>query len=596
MTKQEIVDLCLSTDDEHTQDGNRTLTTATTIQQDCVHESLSNQFVDVDGGPRKKRRLSPQVSKRNEACVSETRVEITGKAPVLPGLDVNNDFFTIDDDDPIVWTSPPKKKGSALSLRSPSHQNRWASLSESDGDLPDEAWLRTASRKPQQGQKRVESSVGLKSDKIATKSKSVLPRRKDKDNRVTPLSQSSEEDISSKIHKARTATKSKATAEMKAARAREKEEARTATRVLKAKEKEEEKERKRLLKEEQAREKQREKDRAEANKLKLDKKLSTPEMIVDLPIAIDGSTVDTQIRELLKQLGVEVTSYQNLIPNLIKWRRKVESRLNAEKGYREKLSKKEIDNEAHVMCLISATELADLVELDTAGSRALDEHVTRIKSTFKDCIPIYMIEGLDVWIRKNRNARNRAYTSAVRGQVDIHSEEIATNGSTATSKQKKQRTETLDEDMMEGALLRLQVVHNCLVHHAAAPVETAEWVAHFTEQISQIPYRHEQMARESTFCMESGQVKSGKDAEDTYINMLLANVRVTAPIAYSIVAKYPTVPGLVHGLEEKGPLALEHLKKSANRDGSMADRNIGQAISRRLYKVFTDLDPSSTDI
>ena len=68
------------------------------------------------------------------------------------------------------------------------------------------------------------------------------------------------------------------------------------------------------------------------------------------------------------------------------------------------------------------------------------------------------------------------------------------------------------------------------------------------------------MARESSFCMDSGQVKSGKDAEEIYINMLLANVRVTAPIAYGIAAKYPNVPALIQGLEEKGPTALEHLK------------------------------------
>lgn len=72
--------------------------------------------------------------------------------------------------------------------------------------------------------------------------------------------------------------------------------------------------------------------------------------------------------------------------------------------------------------------------------------------------------------------------------------------------------------------------------------------------------RHEQMARESTFCMDSGQVKCGKDVEETYIHMLLANVRVTSPIAYGIAARYPNVVSLAHGLKEKGPTALEHLK------------------------------------
>ncbi|KAI4184617.1 MAG: hypothetical protein L6R41_004612, partial [Letrouitia leprolyta] len=489
MTKQEIIDLCLSTDDEKPRDLNKVSATAINIQAGTAHEPLSNQLVDSDGGPRKKRKLSPLFSKYDGENVAGFPIGITDQATVLPKPNKNDRFLAIDDDDPIVWTSSPEEKASAPPLDSLSHQQRWASLSESEGDPPDEDWLRTAPQKPRQAQKRLESSGNLQIDKYATKSKSLLPRRREKNNRVNSQSQSSEDDVLSRAHKARATKKSKLTEEEKAARAREKEEARTAAKVTKAREKEEEKERKRLLKEEQAREKSREKDRAEANKPKLDKKLSTPEMIVDLPIAIDGSTIDTQIRELLKQLGVEVTSYQSHVPNLIKWRRKVESRFNAEKGYREKLPVKEIDCEAHVMCLMSANELADLLVSDTeTGFGGLDGHITRIKSAFKDCIPIYMIEGLDVWIRKNRNARNRAYTSAVRGQAAIHSEPVVTNGSTSIPKQKNQQTEPVDEDVIEDALLRLQVVHNCLVHHAAAPVETAEWVAHFTEQISQIPY------------------------------------------------------------------------------------------------------------
>lgn len=60
--------------------------------------------------------------------------------------------------------------------------------------------------------------------------------------------------------------------------------------------------------------------------------------------------------------------------------------------------------------------------------------------------------------------------------------------------------------------------------------------------------------------MDAGQVKCGKNAEEVYINMLLANVRVTLPIAHGIAAKYHNVSALVRGLEEKGPLALENIK------------------------------------
>ena len=37
-------------------------------------------------------------------------------------------------------------------------------------------------------------------------------------------------------------------------------------------------------------------------------------------------------------------------------------------------------------------------------------------------------------------------------------------------------------------------------------------------------------------------------------------------------------------------------KKMANRNGALTDRKIGPAISRRLYKVFTELDAASTDV
>ncbi len=37
-------------------------------------------------------------------------------------------------------------------------------------------------------------------------------------------------------------------------------------------------------------------------------------------------------------------------------------------------------------------------------------------------------------------------------------------------------------------------------------------------------------------------------------------------------------------------------KKMANRNGALTDRKIGPAISRRLYKVFTELDATSTDV
>lgn len=62
--------------------------------------------------------------------------------------------------------------------------------------------------------------------------------------------------------------------------------------------------------------------------------------------------------------------------------------------------------------------------------------------------------------------------------------------------------------------------------------------------------------------MDVGQVKTGDDKDDTYVKMLQEVVRVTAPVAYGIAAKYPNVMSLVRGFKEEGPTALEDLKVS----------------------------------
>ncbi|MCJ1462880.1 hypothetical protein MMC07_001484 [Pseudocyphellaria aurata] len=380
----------------------------------------------------------------------------------------------------------------------------------------------------------------------------------------------------------------------KARKAIEKEEEQKRKRALK----EEEHKLKRLLKEEKAREKQRDAALAEVNKSKLDKKITGPEMIVDLPASIDGQGVDTQIRAFLKNLQIEATSYQSPLPNIIKWRRKVKSHYNEQKGHWEPIQPMQIEDENHVMCLMSAKEF---VALASANSHqrdvpSLEAHVTKLKSEFDSCKPIYLIEGWTSWMRKNKTTLNRAYQAAVLNQMDSLENTALGRSEKSTSRRKNADQEHVDADMIEDALLRLQVMNGCLVHHTAITVETAEWVANFTQHISTIPSRMERVHLDTSFCMESGQVKAGEDKNDTYVKMLQEVVRVTAPIAYGIAAEYPNVKSLVRGLRRHGPLALEDIEKCANKNGARTERRIGPAISKRIYKVFMELDPMSTDI
>ncbi|RYP45804.1 hypothetical protein DL768_007890 [Monosporascus sp. mg162] len=327
----------------------------------------------------------------------------------------------------------------------------------------------------------------------------------------------------------------------------------------------------------------------EVNKVRTDKKVSTPEMIVDLPSSLEPG-LKVQILELLKDMDVQHETWSSRVDNVVKWRRKVTCRYNEEMGHWEPVDL-HIKPENHVLVIVGAAEFVKLA-LGVEG-QDLEAHVLKMKTNHPDAKIIYLIEGLTIWMRTNRNVRNRRFQSAVRtaGGVDEPTE-------LGCRRNDAQHQEYIDEDSIEDALLSLQVQHGALIHHTSLSHETAQWVAVFTQHISMIPYRRARDAATAAagFCMESGQVRTGDGVRDTYVRMLQEMTRVTAPVAHGVVAEYGSVPELVRGLEARGPLALESCRKSANRDGTFADGVIGPAVSKRVYQVFTSRDPECTDV
>ncbi|RFU35108.1 hypothetical protein B7463_g1262, partial [Scytalidium lignicola] len=352
----------------------------------------------------------------------------------------------------------------------------------------------------------------------------------------------------------------------------------------KALDKEAEKERKRLAKEEKIREKERAAELAKVNTLRTDKKISAPEMIVDIPSCLEQKLAD-QVKTFLRPLNIESSEWQSEIP-LVKWRRKVEAEFNDEAGIWVPV-RPYIKNEKHVMCIIQAKEFVELA-MGEEG-KDIDSHTLRLKAKFDGCTIIYLIDGLVSWMRKNRNVRNREFTDAVRNQMGAED-------SAGQKSRKKPQLEYVDEDVVEDTLLRLQIMHGALIHHTASMIEVSEWIVVFTQHISTIPYRNQRESLDTGFCMETGQVKTGDSPSDTYVKMLQEIIRITAPVAYGIASEYPTIQELVKGLEKNGPLALEDLRKSANKDGAMTDRRIGPALSKRVWKVFLGREEGSMDV
>ncbi|KAK4190191.1 hypothetical protein QBC35DRAFT_472016 [Podospora australis] len=375
-------------------------------------------------------------------------------------------------------------------------------------------------------------------------------------------------------------TEPKKTAEEKA---REKE-AKAAEREAEKQRKQAEKE---LAKQEKAAEKLRAAALAEVNKVRTGKKVSAREMIVELPLGLNP-TIKVQAEALLQDLEVEVRSCPSPVANVVGWRRKVDSVYNQAKNIREPIPER-IEKESYAMMIMPAAQFMESFVLTPSSP----SHIDQMKQHFPNCTIIYLIEGLTPFLRKSKNARNRQFTAAVRTGLETDPARTQSRRKNATT------TEYIDEEKVEEALLELQVLHGALIHHTTAPVETSRWIAVFTQHISTVPYRRQKEATNDAsagFCMDFGQVRTGDNARDTYVRMLQEIGRVTTPIAWGIASEYDSVTKLVEGLEEKGPLALEAVRKSANKDGAFSDRAVGPSVSKRVYKIFTGTDETSTDV
>ena len=403
---------------------------------------------------------------------------------------------------------------------------------------------------------------------------------------------------------------------------------RAAGKAAKAKEREEDKELKRLAKEQKAKEKQEAADIAQANKSKTDKKVSVTEMIVDMSRNLLGSSVGNQVLEYMKHLEVDTVFFEEELDlfddnevaesygSLVKWRRKVKAKYNEAAGYWEPIADLHIENELHVLVHLTASDFADLATARTrtggqestmseeAMRRSIDRHVSTLRRKYKDCKPIYLVEGLEAFLRKNKTIKNRAYTAAVLSQLPASDHSLAPASSQARQRKKTNSSSTapdysfVDTDLAESLLLHLQITHSVLIHHTTSPSDTASWIRTFTEHISTIPYRHERMSLNdagAAFCMDVGQVKTGDDAKDTYVKMLQEVQRVTPAMAYGIANLYPNVRELVRAFKERGQLVLEDVRKGANKDGAVTDSRLGPAVSKRLFKVFMGRNEWSTD-
>ncbi|CZR51930.1 uncharacterized protein PAC_01807 [Phialocephala subalpina] len=496
--------------------------------------------------------------------------------------------------DEIVFTSSPDYIAEAAKKRK--EKKRQAEDSEEDDELPELNALRDFKGKAKATSTKGKSTCSIDEDSDDSLG-TALPNRSKKTNGISDFEFSSDRESNpaalvrptkapSKAPKATSQSAKSALEKYNKEKAKEKAAKEKAEKAKeKADAKDAEKERKRIEKEEKARKKEKDAEIVKANMKRTDKKISIKEMIIELPSCLAPKLKD-QLTTFFEAKEAEHTELESTLP-VIKWKRKVDREYNEELDRWDSVPKR-IQPEKHVMCVLFAKDFVELALGDEGQD--LDTHVLKLQTKYDSCKVIYLIEGYMPWIKKNRLTKERQYKDAVRSHIP---EEVEPP---TTSQRRKKEPEYIDEDLIEDALLNLQVVHGVLIHHCNHISETAEWVLNFTEQISLIPEKLQSQTLDTTFSMESGQVKTGDNPEDTYIKMLQEMLRVTKAVAHGIAAQYPTVQQLVKGFKEEGPLAVAECRKDANGDGSFTNRKVGPAISRRVYNVFMETDPASTAV
>ncbi|KAK5085474.1 hypothetical protein LTR05_004759 [Lithohypha guttulata] len=447
----------------------------------------------------------------------------------------------------------------------------------------------------------------------------------------------------------------------------------------KAAEKEAEKEQKRRERERKAAEKQRATDIAEVNKRKTDKKVSVEEMITDLPKAIKGKKLGNQVEAEMAKIEAEFSYYADELDmtsetakpkklgNIIKWRRKITATYDEPSEEWVPLERPKTVSEKHILvhliaedfCLIAAAgpdgshanTTADSIPTEAQMKDNLDTYVTVLRSQHADHTIMLLLQDLTSQIKKIANAKNRAYTAAVRAQPNpfeptssapttttATSQDAPPPTSTSTnrtsSKKRKQPSSSFSKpdlsfftpDLAEDLLLHLQLTHQPLSIHHTTSADAYKDIVAFTQHLSTRPYRAAELDRNlhhASFCMASGQFRTGQgDPTETWILMLEQINRLTKSMALGIIdAGYDSPAALVEGFRreersvsvtgggrslggdtmgeregrERARVLLEDVRRRNGRGVEVGDRRLGPQISRRLYKVFMGRDAEVRD-
>lgn len=295
----------------------------------------------------------------------------------------------------------------------------------------------------------------------------------------------------------------------------------------------------------------------EANKVSRTKEQLLGEMIIHVPKTVMSAIKHKKCECELE--GVEVRESFREDP-YVTWQRNVTSEYDSITDSFIPTSPRVIDEDK--CCFVyDAKEFVTMMEMETLLTRFTS---FRAEHPQYPSIVIFLVEWEQL-IQKLKNAENRRYTERMRG------------GEVNQPKRKKKQSieDTLDLKELEETIIELQV-HGFKVFPTKNVHETSIWLKSFTYAIASA--RYDKLVRNPDFA-NVGTIKSGKDVNDTYFQMLLQLKFMTEVRARRVVEALPTLTSMITSVQ-RGRLPI-------GRDGRTV---MHSNIELSVMKLFSSTD------
>jgi hypothetical protein len=292
----------------------------------------------------------------------------------------------------------------------------------------------------------------------------------------------------------------------------------------------------------------------EANKVNRTKEQLLGEMIIHIPKIVFSLMKHKKCEGELE--GIEIHQSSREDP-CVTWQRKVVSEY-------DKVTDSFIPTSPHIIdefkcCLIyDAKEFFAMMEMETLLTKFISFKTDHPEF---ESIIIILVEWEQL-IQKMKNAENRRYTERMRDEPE----------KTKKRRKKPSIEDIADLQQMEETVAELQV-NGFKIFTTKNMHETSVWLKSFTYAISMA--RYDKLERNPEFA-NIGSIRSGKDTQDVYLQMLLQFKFMTEVRAKRVVDVIPSLESLYRSVQN-GSVPL-------GRDGKTAMNSNVESAVKKLFK------------